>query len=181
MAWHTILVAIGSNLPGADGRAPLHTCTWAASQLAALPGLHLDALSRWYETEPVPPSGQPPFVNGVARLSGTADPPALLAALHGIEAAADRVRTVPNAARTLDLDLIGMDGLVLRDGPVRLPHPRMAERAFVLAPLCDVAPGWVHPVLGRAASVLLHSVRGQVIWMLRCPMPPLSGTGVASK
>ena len=179
--WQTILVAIGANLPGPGGRTPLDTCRWAAAQLAALPGLRLDALSRWYESAPVPPSGQPSFVNGAARLSGVAEPSALLEVLHGIEAAADRVRTVPNAARTLDLDLIGMDGLVLQDGPLRLPHPRAAERAFVLAPLCDVAPGWTHPVLGLTASALLPDVAGQATHVLPSFTPPLSGATVASK
>lgn len=175
MNWQRILVAIGANLPGPDGRTALQSCEWAARQLQALPGLHLDAVSRWYESAPVPASDQPPFVNGVALLSGAADPQALMAALHGIEAAADRTRSVPNAARTLDLDLIAMDGLVL-DGPLRLPHPRAAERAFVLAPLCDVAPGWRHPRLGRTAADLLPGVRGQAIQVL-----PLPGGAYATK
>lgn len=168
MTWHTILIAIGANLPGPDRRTPLASCEWAVTRLAVLPGLHLRAVSRWYETAPIPAADQPSFVNGVALLSGDADPHALLEALHGIEATADRVRTVPNAARTLDLDLIGMDGLVL-DGRLRLPHPRAMERAFVLAPLCDVAPGWVHPVLRRAAADLLPGVLGQPIRALPLP------------
>ncbi len=175
MNWQRILVAIGANLPGPDDRTALQSCEWAVRQLQALPGLHLDALSRWYESAPVPVSSQPPFTNGVALLSGSADPHALMAALHGIEAAADRTRTVPNAARTLDLDLIGMDGLML-DGPLHLPHPRAAERAFVLAPLCDVAPGWQHPRLGLTAADLLPGVRGQAIRAL-----PLPGGGNATK
>ena len=149
MNWQRILVAIGSNLPGPDGRTALQTCEWAARQVAKLPGLRLGGVSRWYESAPVP----------------AADPHALLTALHGIEAAASRVRTVPNAARTLDLDLIGMDGLML-DGPLLLPHPRAAERAFVLLPLRDVAPDWRHPRLGLTAA---PGVRGQAIQPLPLP------------
>ena len=161
--WRDIVVAIGANLPGPGGRTPLQTCEWAVDRLAALPGLRLRGVSAWYETDPVPAADQPPFVNGVALLAGKAEPEALLQALHGIEAAAARVRSVPNAARTLDLDLIALDGLVV-DGPcLRLPHPRAAERAFVLAPLCDVAPGWRHPVLGLRAADLLPSVGDQPI------------------
>ena len=168
MNWQRILVAIGANLPGPNGRTALQSCKWATGRLAALPGLRLQAVSRWYESAPVPASDQPPFVNGVALLSGAADPHALLAALHGIEAEADRVRTVPNAARTLDLDLIGMDRLVL-NGPLHLPHPRAAERAFVVLPLCDVAPDWRHPRLARTAAELLPGVRGQAIHALHLP------------
>jgi len=168
MNWRRILVAIGANLPGPGGRTALRSCEWAVRRLTALPGLQVEAVSRWYESAPVPASDQPPFVNGVAVLSGAAEPHSLLAALHGIEAEADRVRTVRNAARTLDLDLIGMDGLVL-DGPLFLPHPRAAERAFVLAPLCDVAPDWRHPRLRRTAAELLPGVRSQAIRALPLP------------
>ena len=168
MNWQHILIAIGANLPGPDGRTALQSCEWAVEQLGTLPGLRLDAVSRWYESAPVPVSGQPPFVNGVALLSGNADPHELLATLHQIETVANRIRTVPNAARTLDLDLIGMDGLVL-DGPLILPHPRAADRAFVLAPLCDVAREWRHPVLNRTAGDLLPYVRHQAIRALPLP------------
>lgn len=172
-AWSEILVAIGANLPGPHGRSPLQTCEWAVDRLAALPGLRLRGVSAWYETDPIPAADQPPFVNGVALLTGGTEPEALLRALHGIEAAADRVRNVPNAARTLDLDLIALDGLVVDSPSLRVPHPRAAERAFVLAPLCDVAPGWRHPLLERTAADLLPSVADQPIRRLALAGRPL--------
>ena len=153
-----ILVAIGANLPAADGTPPLASCRRAASALDALPGLRLVALSRWYETAPVPPSGQPKYVNGVARLRGSVEPAVLLAALQTLEARAGRRRSVPNAARTLDLDIIamGVGGGLCRVGPDPvLPHPRAHLRAFVLVPLLDVAPDWWHPVLNQSAAALL--------------------------
>ena len=153
-----VLVAVGANLPGPRG-SPRETCEWAVGQVAGLPGLELVARSRWFATAPVPPSGQPDYVNGAVRLRGQADPHALLAWLHGIEAAAARVRGARNGPRTLDLDLLAVGGLVVEDASLVLPHPRLAERAFVLLPLFDVAPGWVHPVLGRSAASLLESCR----------------------
>lgn len=153
-----ILVALGSNLPGPDGRSPLETCIAAGEALGRLPGLRLRALSRWYRTRPVPRSGQPNYVNGAARLEGAADPAVLLRQLQAIEATAGRGRGLRNAARTLDLDLIGMGDLVRAAPDPILPHPRAHERAFVLAPLADIAPEWVHPVLGRPVRHLLAAV-----------------------
>lgn len=161
-----LLIGIGANLPGLDGGSALETCRQAAAQLDALPGFRLRALSRWYLTEPVPPSGQPPYVNAVAAMrmvSGTPDPAALLAALQRIEAGAGRQRGERNAARTLDLDIIAMDQIVRAAPDPILPHPRAHLRAFVLVPLSDVAPGWVHPVLGRPARELLRDLPPQGI------------------
>lgn len=161
--FQTILVALGANLPAPDGASPLATCQWAVGKLAAIPGLRLNRVSRWFATRPMPASDQPDFTNGVAWLSGTIDPADLLAALHEIEAAAGRVRTGPNGARTLDLDLLAMDGLIVSIPTLTLPHPRLQDRAFVLRPLLDVVPGWRHPVSGRTVEALLGEVSTQVI------------------
>ena len=158
-----ILVAIGANLPGPRGEAALVACRAAAEALRALPGLRVAAVSRWYETAPEPPSGQPTYINGVARLEGRADPAWLLARLHGIERMAGRVRGARNAARTLDIDLIDLDGLCRSAPDPVLPHPRAHERGFVLTPLADVAPMWRHPRLGRDVTTLLASVSRQGI------------------
>lgn len=162
-----ILVAIGANLPGSDGGSPLANCRAAAMALDAIPGLRLRGLSAWYETAPIPPSGQPDYVNGVAHLSSTIEPAALLATLQAIETKAGRVRGLPNAARTLDLDIVAMGGLVRRAPDPILPHPRAHERAFVLLPLTDIAPTWIHPVLGKSAAALLAELPAQGIRRLR--------------
>jgi 2-amino-4-hydroxy-6-hydroxymethyldihydropteridine diphosphokinase len=153
-----ILVAIGANLSRSDGATPLQTCRAAVQALTGLPGLKTEAISRWYETEPVPPSGQPNYINGVARLRRIAgadfSPESLLSLLQAIEARFGRRRVEPNAARTLDLDLIDMDGLVRATPDPILPHPRAHLRAFVMLPLLDVAPDWVHPATGQAGHEL---------------------------
>ncbi|WP_372624715.1 2-amino-4-hydroxy-6-hydroxymethyldihydropteridine diphosphokinase [Falsiroseomonas sp.] len=164
-----ILIALGANLPGPDGAPALETCRRAAAALDALPGLRLRALSRWFATAPVPAApGVPDYVNGVALLvprpgEGVPDPAMLLAALQAIEARFGRVRPYPNAPRTLDLDLLDLDGTVRAAPDLVLPHPRMQDRAFVLAPLLDVAPGWVHAGSGGRATALLAALGPQEV------------------
>lgn len=158
-----ILIAIGANLPREGGITPLETCRWAVGRIGAIPGLRVVAVSAWYESAPVPPSGQPPYVNGVVNMAGDIEPAALLAALQAIEAEAGRRRTVANAARPLDLDIVAMDSCV-RDAPDPiLPHPRAEERAFVLLPLRDVAPDWCNPRTGHAVGAAIAALPQQEI------------------
>lgn len=164
-----IFVAVGANLPGPDGAPPIETCRAAVAALDALPGLRLRGLSRWYRTAPLPPSGQPDYVNAVAHLSGAAEPVALLAALQALEARAGRLRGAANAARTLDLDIIAMGSLMRAAPDPILPHPRVHERQFVLMPLADVAPGWVHPILGQTAEALIAALPDQGVRLVAVP------------
>jgi 2-amino-4-hydroxy-6-hydroxymethyldihydropteridine diphosphokinase len=159
-----ILVGLGASLPAPDGAAPRATCAAAAALLGALPGLRLAALSRWWESAPIPPMpGAPWFVNGVARLEGEMAPEALLDHLQAIEARFGRQRPFPNAPRTLDLDLLDHGGQVLDTPRLTLPHPRMRGRAFVLRPLAEVAPGWLHPGTGQGVDALLADLPPQEI------------------
>ena len=161
MTSDAILVGIGANLPSSLGLPPLQTCEWAGRQLTGLCGARLCRLSRWFETRPIPASDQPPFINGVAHLSGTADPYEFLKLLHRIEADAGRVRGAPNAARVLDLDLLAVGDVVLDTPTLAIPHPRLQDRAFVLAPLADIMPEWHHPVLGLSAAQMLTALPDQ--------------------
>jgi len=151
-----ILIGLGANLPSAEFGAPPASLD-AALRMLQQSGVVLVRRSRWYRTAPVPVSEQPWFVNGVAAIETTLDPAALLALMQAIETRFGRIRRERNAARVLDLDLLDYDGRVsaLGDPPPLLPHPRLAERAFVLRPLAEVVPHWRHPVTGQAIQDLL--------------------------
>jgi len=121
------------------------------------------ALSGWYRTQALPAGDQPDYCNGVIRLEGAADPAALLEACLALEAQFLRVREQVNGPRTLDLDLLDVNGIV-RDSPDPiLPHPRAHLRGFVLRPIMDVAPGWRHPVLRQGVSTLLSDLPPQLV------------------
>lgn len=151
-----ILIGLGANLPSVVGN-PQQALEVALARLEGA-GVHVAARSQWYRTAPVPVSDQPWFVNGVARLETALEPPALLALLRRIEFDFGRKRTVPNAARTLDLDILDYDGRVMDTVDLVLPHPRMQDRAFVLLPLAEVAPLWRHPILGKDIETLISAL-----------------------
>lgn len=154
-----ILIGVGSNLPSAAG-SPRETCEAALMHLGRLGVVVVDR-SPWYETAPVPVSDQPWFINGVVAAETALSPAGVLAALHLTEAAFGRLRTVTNAARTLDLDLLAYHDRIRDEGAPLLPHPRLHERAFVMFPLRDLAPGWTHPRLGKTAADLAAKLPNQ--------------------
>ncbi|MFT3808688.1 MAG: 2-amino-4-hydroxy-6-hydroxymethyldihydropteridine diphosphokinase [Micropepsaceae bacterium] len=151
-----ILIALGANEASRRGPPP-ETFRAALETLEGM-GVKTLQLSRLFTSPAWPDPKDPPFTNAVARVETALPPVELMAALHAVEAGFGRERRVPNAPRPLDLDLIDYAGRVESPpgGPV-LPHPRAAERAFVLAPLLDVAPEWVDPVSGRTGQELLKT------------------------
>ncbi|MBI1397741.1 MAG: 2-amino-4-hydroxy-6-hydroxymethyldihydropteridine diphosphokinase [Betaproteobacteria bacterium] len=151
-------VGLGSNIesPGAQlGRA--------LEALAALPHTRILARSSFYRTAPVGFGDQPDFVNAVVLVDTSLSAHALLAALLAIERAQGRVRGMPNGPRTLDLDILLYDDLVLRDSELTLPHPRMHERAFVLVPLAELAPDLVVPGRGVVRELAWRSAAHQMV------------------
>jgi 2-amino-4-hydroxy-6-hydroxymethyldihydropteridine diphosphokinase len=152
-----ILLGLGANLPSAHHGRPEATLAAALAALAA-EGVAVERLSPWYRSAPVPAAdNQPWYVNGVAAVTTRLAPEALLALLHRVERRFGRVRRERNEPRVLDLDLLDYDGLVQSGGAV-LPHPRLHERAFVLLPLREVAPGWCHPTLERGVAELIAAL-----------------------
>lgn len=175
-----VLLALGGNLPWKSK----DTVNVLQDALAALDpeGLTLIKASRFYSTPCFPAGAGPDYINAAAILATDLEPAAILAALHRIEAAFGRDRGAPEArrwgGRTLDLDLIAVDGQILpsrevwshwcqlpvddqmRETPptLILPHPRLQDRAFVLVPLADVAPDWRHPMLQKTVTELVEAL-----------------------
>jgi 2-amino-4-hydroxy-6-hydroxymethyldihydropteridine diphosphokinase len=150
----TAIIGLGSNL--GDRRAALDG---ALAALAETPGVRVRLVSSFHETEPVGgPPGQGTYLNAAAMLQTTLDPLSLLHILQAIEARFGRVRTVHWGERTLDLDLLLFDDRIIRSPELTVPHPRLAQRRFVLEPLAEVAPEAVEPASGRTVSELLRQL-----------------------
>ena len=172
----TVHVALGANLASAAGGP-------AATLRAALAALSLSfpgplRASRLYRTPAHPPGAGPDFANAVVRLQSDLAPAAILTRLHAIERDFARIRTRRWAPRTLDLDLLDVGSRILPDAATErawrngaearggrlapesliLPHPRLGERGFVLIPLADIAPDWVHPGLGTGVRAMISAL-----------------------
>jgi 2-amino-4-hydroxy-6-hydroxymethyldihydropteridine diphosphokinase len=153
-----ILAGLGANLDSARFGPPRRTLEAALARLEA-GGIRIAACSRFYRSAPVPASDQPWYVNAVAVAETPLGPKALLEVLLAVEEEFGRVRSVANAPRVLDLDLLAYGDIVTAEDAVpALPHPRLAGRAFVLYPLAEVAPDWHHPATGTSISSLIRAL-----------------------
>ncbi|MBM3948095.1 MAG: 2-amino-4-hydroxy-6-hydroxymethyldihydropteridine diphosphokinase [SAR202 cluster bacterium] len=149
---HDAYLGLGSNM--GDRLGYLRA---AVRELAAIS--EKATASSAYETEPVGITDQPLFLNAVCHIVTRLDPWELLDTVRGIEAKYGRQRTVVGGPRTLDIDILLYDGLVMETPELTIPHPRMHQRAFVLVPLVEIAPDVVHPELKATVSALLAKLR----------------------
>ncbi|WP_079435880.1 2-amino-4-hydroxy-6-hydroxymethyldihydropteridine diphosphokinase [Zoogloea sp. LCSB751] len=142
-------VALGANLG-----EPVKHLRAAVDDLGTLPGTQVTARSSLYRSAPVGLLNQPDFINAVVAVDTPLPALELLRQLLTIEARHGRVRSVPNAPRTLDLDLLLYGELQMQETELTLPHPRMHQRAFVLLPLLEIAPDLILPALGPGRDFL---------------------------
>ena len=152
-----VIVALGSNLSGPyrSSRELLETA------VALFPdrGLNVMRRSRWWRSAAWPDRSAPDYLNGVVFVETDRAPREVMAILLRIEAAFGRRRAAVNDPRTLDLDLIAYGRRVLDGTDLTVPHPRAAERHFVMGPLAEIAPAWIHPVIGLTAAELAATAR----------------------
>ena len=150
---HTAYIMLGSNMGDREGYL-----RFAVSELGGAPGCRVLSVSGFIETEPYGYTEQGMFLNGCLALETLLEPLELLDLLHVIEDKAGRVRDVRWGPRTLDLDIVFYDDIVMSESSLRIPHPEMHKRDFVLEPLVEIAPNKLHPVLNKTAAELLSDV-----------------------
>lgn len=146
---HTVYIAIGSNLGD-----KLSNCR-KGIELLEKSGVSILACSHFYKTDPVDYADQDRFINAAVKAETDLSPLLLLKALKSIEKQAGRVETVRFGPRVLDMDIIFYDDLTMDEAGLTIPHPRMHKRGFVLTPICDIAPEFIHPVLTQTMTELL--------------------------
>lgn len=148
-SWHKAYIALGSNLGNQKGNLD-----FAVRELSSTPGCQVKKVSHYLVTKPFGVTDQPDFLNAVLEMDTLLDPQELLYLLNSIEAEAGRERIIHWGPRTLDLDILFYDDLVLSSEDLNIPHIGIAQRDFVLAPMNEIAPGLVHPVYRKTIQDL---------------------------
>lgn len=163
---HPCAIALGSNI--GNSRQILNA---AIALLEGTPKIKVEKHSQWYRTCPVGPP-QPDYLNGCALLKVELTPRELLDVLLEIERRWGRIRREKWGPRSLDLDILFFGDRILQTSPLRIPHPRLRERAFVLVPLAEIAPDWIDPVTGKTVRDLQQQVDCSGVVPLKKPMLP---------
>ena len=155
-----IYIGIGSNLNGKNNETPLQNCKKAVVELKK--EVDICKISSWYKSEPIPVSNQPWFINGIIEISTNKSSLDLLEFILSIEKIYGRVRKKKNEARILDLDIIDYKKKILyKKNKLIIPHPRMHERSFVLQPLRELNPKWIHPIKKKGLKELISNLNNK--------------------
>ncbi len=157
-----ILIAIGSNLNSESFGSPLENCKKAIEFLKE--NFEIEKISNFYESEPIPKSNQPMYVNAAISVKTKLLPNKILDYLLSIENIFKRVRNRRNESRMIDLDLLCYNELILNTKQLKLPHPRMHLRRFVMQPVCDINEEWLHPIYKKKAKNLIKNLANQNIY-----------------
>lgn len=152
-----IYIGIGSNLAGLKQEKPLHNCRKAIEYIQK--EVEIKQVSSWYKSQPIPISKQPWYINGVAEIKTKKTPIQLLNFLVKIEKIFGRIRKKKNEPRIIDLDIVDYKNQIVSfNKKLKIPHPRMHQRAFVLLPLRELNPFWVHPESKIKISTLIKEL-----------------------
>ena len=162
MNFQKIIIGIGGNIKSNDGSHPVHVAMNAINYLQNY-SIQVTGQSSWYESQPIPKSDQPNFFNCIVIANTLLNELDVLETLHKIEHKLGRRRKIANEPRVIDLDLIDYSNKILKNNQIIIPHPRAHKRRFVMEPLAELDPNWVHPILKKNACTILKKLNNQNI------------------
>jgi len=160
------IIAVGSNINSPEGFHPIENCNKAINELSKF-NIKIIQKSSWYLSEPIPKSSQPKYYNSVFLCNSNHNVNKVLKIIHIVEQKFGRVRVFKNMPRCIDLDIISFNGNVKNSLLLKIPHPRMHLRKFVLLPLFEIDAHWLHPLLKKNIQFFLEKVKCQKIKKLK--------------
>ncbi len=160
------IIAVGSNINSPEGFDPIENCNKAMNELSKF-NINIIQKSSWYLSEPIPKSYQPKYYNSVFLCNSNQNVYKVLKIIQIVEQKFGRVRVYKNMPRCIDLDIISFNGNVKNSLLLKIPHPRMHLRKFVLLPLFEIDAHWLHPLLKKNIKFFLEKVKSQKIKKLK--------------
>ncbi len=160
MMFNTVIIGVGGNINSEDGSHPVKTCNKAIQTFKDY-SIKVKKQSKWYNSEAIPKSDQPNFFNCIVIAKTKLNENDVLETLHKIEEKFGRIRNKINDPRSIDLDLIDYSGKIRCNKNIIIPHPRAHLRRFVMGPLAEINPDWIHPILKISVLEILNKLKKQ--------------------